>query len=104
MILKHRRKVTLTIQKLDKNSKWRDGQGNSLVLATIPFRGSFREAETEIRNLERLACEAAVISGHKNNVHTNPPEGCVGKRLKYTWRFVGARSHVAEFVKSILCQ
>ncbi len=105
MILKDGRKMTLKIENLGKNGRMMDREtGGGLTVLTIPFVGSLEEAEREIEELGRLAHEAVIISSHENNVHTNPPEGRVGKRLRYTWRFVGARSHVAEFVKNILCQ
>lgn len=103
MILEDGCAMILTTQRANRDDAWKDEKGRSLATLAIPFRGGFAEAEEEIGKLERLAGEVKVISGHGNNVHTNPPEGRAGKRLKYTWRFVGARSHMAEFIKKILC-
>ncbi len=95
--------MTLKIEKRGGAGGWKDKQGESLAILVIPFRGSFKEAEGEIGKLECLACKTKVIFGHGNNVYTNSPEGRTGKHLKYTWRFVGARSHMAEFIEKILC-
>ena len=99
MILIDGRRMTLTIY----NGGWEDKQGDKLVILTIPFMGGSKEAEGEIQKLERFASETKVLSSPRNNVYTNPPESVAGKRLKYTWRFIGARSNMAKLVKKILC-